>query len=199
MTTRAGAILMAVLLALYVVLVGWRAVQFIATGEPAAVGIGIALIVLPIIAAWALWRELAFGVRSQALMRRLEAEGGLDLGIPVKPSGRPERAARGCRVPRVPRGGRGRARLLARLAAPRPRLRRGRRPPPRARRRAAGDHARARGALSIASSADSTVTCSKRKPSSMSRCGRTFWLDSSSSSAARPSASPSMRSGTVNV
>jgi len=93
MTTKAGAILMAALLVLYVVLVGWRAVQFIATGEPAAVGIGIALIVLPIIAVWALWRELAFGVRSQALVRRLETEGGLDLGIPVKPSGRPERTA----------------------------------------------------------------------------------------------------------
>ena len=93
MTTKAGAILMAVLLAIYVVLVGWRAVQFVATGEPVAVAIGIALIVLPIIAAWALWREISFGVRSQALMRRLEDEGGLDLGIPAKPSGRPERSA----------------------------------------------------------------------------------------------------------
>ena len=92
MTTRAGAILMGVLLAIYLVLVGWRAVQFVATGEPVAVGIGIALIVLPVIAAWALWREIAFGVRSQALMRRLEAEGGLDLDLPVTPSGRPERA-----------------------------------------------------------------------------------------------------------
>ena len=93
MTAKAGAILMAVLLALYLALVGWRAVQFVATGEPVAVGIGVALIVLPTIAAWALWREIAFGVRSQALVRRLEAEGGIDLGIPVKPSGRPERAA----------------------------------------------------------------------------------------------------------
>jgi tetratricopeptide (TPR) repeat protein len=93
MTSKAGAILMAVLLALYVVLVGWRAVQFMATGEPVALGIGIALIVLPIIAAWALWREISFGVRSQALMRRLEDEGGLELDIPVLPSGRPERAA----------------------------------------------------------------------------------------------------------
>ncbi|TYL52266.1 hypothetical protein [Agromyces mariniharenae] len=92
MTTRAGAILMAVLLAIYLVLVGWRAVQFVATGEPVAVGIGIALIVLPVIAAWALWREIAFGVQSQALMRRLEAEDGLDLGIPTTPSGRAERA-----------------------------------------------------------------------------------------------------------
>ena len=93
MTARAGAILMAVLLAIYVVLVGWRAVQFVATGEPVAVAMGIALIVLPIVAAWALWREIMFGVRSQALVRRLETEGGLDLGISAMPSGRPERAA----------------------------------------------------------------------------------------------------------
>jgi len=84
---------MAVLLAIYLVLVGWRAVQFVTTGEPVAVGIGIALIVLPIIAAWALWREIAFGVHSQALMRRLEAEDGLDLGITTTPAGRPDRAS----------------------------------------------------------------------------------------------------------
>lgn len=93
MTAKSGAILIAVLLAVYVVLVGWRAVQFVATGEPIAVVMGIALIVLPIVAAWALWREITFGVRSQALVRRLEAEGALDLGIPLLPSGRPERAA----------------------------------------------------------------------------------------------------------
>jgi hypothetical protein len=93
MTTKAGAFLMAALLALYVALVGWRAVQFVATGEPVAVAIGAALIVLPIIAAWAIWREIAFGVRSQELVRRLEADGGLDLGLPLMPSGRPERAA----------------------------------------------------------------------------------------------------------
>ncbi|WP_448004153.1 hypothetical protein [Agromyces bauzanensis] len=93
MTARAGAILMAVLLALYLALVGWRAVQFVATGEPVAIAMGVALIVLPLIGAWALWREIMFGVRSQALVRRLEAEGGLDLGLPVLPSGRPERAA----------------------------------------------------------------------------------------------------------
>ena len=93
MTTKAGAVVMAALLALYVVLVGWRAVQFVGTGEPVAVVIGIAIIVLPILASWVLWREITFGVRSQALVRRLEAEGGLDLGLPVKPSGRPDRTA----------------------------------------------------------------------------------------------------------
>lgn len=93
MSAKVGAIVMAVLLALYIVLVGWRAVQFLGTGEPIAVAMGVALIVLPLIAAWALWREVMFGVRSQALVRRLEAEDGLDLGIPLSPSGRPERAS----------------------------------------------------------------------------------------------------------
>ncbi|MGR2753819.1 tetratricopeptide repeat protein [Agromyces arachidis] len=90
---RVGAVVMAVLLAVYLVLVGWRAVQFVQTGEPVAVAMGVALILLPLLAAWAIWRELQFGSRSQRLVRRLEEEGGLDLGIPVRPSGRPERAA----------------------------------------------------------------------------------------------------------
>ena len=93
MTAKYSAVLMAALLAIYVALVGWRAVQFVTTGEPVAVVMGIALIVLPLIAAWAIWRELAFGIRSQALVQRLDAEGGLDLGLPLLPSGRPERAA----------------------------------------------------------------------------------------------------------
>lgn len=93
MTAKYSAILMAALLAVYVALVGWRAVQFVATGEPVGIAMGIALIVLPLIAAWAIWRELAFGIRSQGLVQRLDAEGGLDLGLPLLPSGRPERAA----------------------------------------------------------------------------------------------------------
>jgi tetratricopeptide (TPR) repeat protein len=90
---KVGAVLMAVLLAAYLALVGWRAVQFVQTGEPIAVVMGVALIVLPVLAAWAIWRELQFGVRSQRIVRRLEEEGGLDLGMPLRPSGRPERAA----------------------------------------------------------------------------------------------------------
>jgi hypothetical protein len=93
MTAKYSAILMAALLAVYVALVGWRAVQFVATGEPVGIAMGVALIVLPLIAAWAIWRELAFGIRSQGLVQRLDAEGGLDLGLPLLPSGRPERAA----------------------------------------------------------------------------------------------------------
>lgn len=90
---KVGAVVMAVLLALYLALVGWRAVQFVQTGEPVAVVIGVALIVLPVLAAWGLWRELQFGVRSQRLVQQLDAEGALDLGVPLRPSGRADRAA----------------------------------------------------------------------------------------------------------
>lgn len=100
MGTRLGALLMAALLALYLVLVGWRAVQFVATGEPIAVVMGIALIVLPVLGAWGLWRELRFGHRSQRLVQRLGAEGGLELGLETRDSGRPERASADAAFPR---------------------------------------------------------------------------------------------------
>jgi cytochrome c-type biogenesis protein CcmH/NrfG len=84
---------MAALLALYIVLVGWRAVQLVQTGEPVGIAMGVALIVLPLIAAWALGRELWFGVRAEQLARRLEAEGGLpDDIVATTPSGRVTRA-----------------------------------------------------------------------------------------------------------
>ncbi|MET1051975.1 MAG: hypothetical protein ABWX65_04980, partial [Mycetocola sp.] len=67
MTTRIGVAVMAVLLVLYLVLVGDRAVRFVLTGEPVAIAIGLGLVVLPIIGAWALVRELLFGVRAEKL------------------------------------------------------------------------------------------------------------------------------------
>ncbi|MFF2370344.1 hypothetical protein [Agromyces sp. NPDC058110] len=93
MSAKIGAISMVVLLAIYVALVGWRAVQFVGTGEPIAIVMGVALLVLPIIAAWAIWREVSFGVRSQRLVQTLEAEGATDLGIATTPSGRADRAS----------------------------------------------------------------------------------------------------------
>ncbi len=94
MKGRSAAILMAVLLALYIVLIGWRAVQFVMTGQPIAVAIGIALIVLPLIGAWALGRELLFGIRTQRLVGVLDAEGALpEEVLPTRASGRPLRDA----------------------------------------------------------------------------------------------------------
>ena len=89
MTARIGVVVMAALLALYIVLVGQRAWLLVASGDPIGIAMGIALVVLPVIAAWALGRELWFGVRAQQLGRRLEAEGGLPADeVAVRPSGR---------------------------------------------------------------------------------------------------------------
>ena len=89
MTARVGVAVMAALLALYIVLVAQRAWLLVASGDPVGVAMGIGLIVLPIIAAWALGRELWFGVRAQQLGRRLEAEGELPQDeVTLRPSGR---------------------------------------------------------------------------------------------------------------
>ncbi len=94
MKNRFAALLMAVLLAVYIVLVGVRAVQFVLTGVPIAIAIGVVLIILPIVGAWALVREVMFGVRTQQLVERLEREGELPVDdLPKRASGRPVRAA----------------------------------------------------------------------------------------------------------
>lgn len=93
MSVRIGVAVMAALLGLYIVLIGWRAVQLLQTGEPVGIAMGVALIALPLIAVWALGRELWFGVRAEQLARRLEAEGGLpDDVVATTPSGRISRA-----------------------------------------------------------------------------------------------------------
>lgn len=90
----AGAIVTAVLLALYIVLVGWRAVAFVATGIPIGIGIGVALAVVAVIGVVLLVLELRFGFRVTRLAVRLEHEGGAPQDVvPLRPSGRPDRAA----------------------------------------------------------------------------------------------------------
>ena len=92
MSARIGVAVMAVLLALYVVLVGQRAWLLLTSEEPVGIVMGIALVVLPLVAVWAIWREIRFGMRASALAARLETEGGLPAEeLDVRPSGRPER------------------------------------------------------------------------------------------------------------
>ena len=93
MSARVGVAVTAVLLALYIVLVGQRAVLLLGSGDAIGVAMGVALVVLPLIAVWALGRELWFGVRAEQLGRRLEAEGGVpEEDVAVRPSGRIVRA-----------------------------------------------------------------------------------------------------------
>lgn len=89
MSARIGVTVMAVALLIYIVLVAQRAWLLVTSAEPVGIAMGIALVVLPVIAAWALGRELWFGVRAERLGRRLEAEGALPSDdVTVRPSGR---------------------------------------------------------------------------------------------------------------
>jgi cytochrome c-type biogenesis protein CcmH/NrfG len=85
---------MAIILLAYLVLVTQRAVMLVATGQPVGVAMGVALFVLPVVAAWAIGRELLFGARTERLVRVLDAEGGLPVEeLPTRASGRPLRDA----------------------------------------------------------------------------------------------------------
>ncbi|MBV0895236.1 hypothetical protein [Microbacterium sp. NC79] len=94
MSNRIGAAIMAAVLALYIVFVAQRGVIMLSTGEPVAIAMGVALLVLPVIGAWALWREVQFGRHADRLGRVLEAEGALPQeDVAVYPSGRPRKEA----------------------------------------------------------------------------------------------------------
>ena len=94
MSSRIGAAIMAAVLALYIIFVAQRGVIMLSTGDPVAIAMGVALLVLPVIGAWALWRELQFGRHSDRLGRVLEAEGQLpNERVAVHPSGRPRKEA----------------------------------------------------------------------------------------------------------
>ncbi|WP_369700712.1 tetratricopeptide repeat protein [Frigoribacterium sp. MEB024] len=94
MKGRTAALLMALLLLLYVVLVGQRAVLFLSTGEPVAIALGVALLVLPLLGLFALVVELRFGLRTQQIVRQLADEGALPVDdLPRRTSGRYEREA----------------------------------------------------------------------------------------------------------
>lgn len=93
MSTRIGVFVMAGVLALYIALVAQRGWLLLTSGQPVGIAMGAALLLLPVLAAWGLWRELSFGMRAQALGRRLEREGGLPTDeLDVRQSGRPDRA-----------------------------------------------------------------------------------------------------------
>ena len=76
MGSRIGVAVMAVLLVLYIALVGWRAV-LLGSGQALGITMGVALLVMPLIGAWALVRELQFGLAADRLGRTLDAEGGM--------------------------------------------------------------------------------------------------------------------------
>ena len=100
MSTKLGVAVMSALLLLYLVAVAQLAISLIAADDVLAKGMGVALLVLPLIGAWAMAVELAFGLRSQKLADRLNGEGALPADdLPKRSSGRPDRAAADAEFP----------------------------------------------------------------------------------------------------
>lgn len=86
---------MCVALLVYLVLLGRIAVLMIGSGDTAAIGLGAALLILPVIGLWAMIATLRAGFAAQRLAR-LIAEDGLELDVsalPRRPSGRVDREA----------------------------------------------------------------------------------------------------------
>ena len=101
MTARIGAIVMAALLGLYLVFVFQYALLLIGSQNGVANALGISLLVLPIVRAWALVSQIVFVVRGQRLVRRLGEQGGLPVDdLPRLPSGRIDPQAADLEFPR---------------------------------------------------------------------------------------------------
>jgi ABC-type nickel/cobalt efflux system permease component RcnA len=62
-------------------------IQLLASGDAAAVGIGVCAELLVAIGCWFLWKTFRFGRHSGRLARRLEAEGGLPVDELVRDEG----------------------------------------------------------------------------------------------------------------
>ncbi|WP_421083443.1 hypothetical protein [Rothia nasimurium] len=86
--------LVTVALALYLALTAQRGVLIMQEAGLVGMVLGLALIVLPILGAWAMIREIIFGSRTQALGSELAATGELpEDNLPRSASGRIDRAA----------------------------------------------------------------------------------------------------------
>lgn len=86
---------MCLVLIVYFVMLSRAAVVFIGSGKPAAIGLGLALLVFPLIGGWAMVATLRAGLAHQRLAR-LAREQGMELDVtalPHRPSGRIERGA----------------------------------------------------------------------------------------------------------
>jgi hypothetical protein len=87
--------LMCVAMVVYFVLLGRAGVLLVSSGRPAAIGLGLAVFLLPVVGLWAMIATLRAGFAHQRLAR-LARESGMELDVsalPRRPSGRIEREA----------------------------------------------------------------------------------------------------------
>lgn len=86
--------LLSALLVLYIVAVADRGLALVRTGDPVAVALGLAVLVLPALGVWVLVREWRMGVAVQRMADELQQQGRLPVDdLPRSPGGRIDRAA----------------------------------------------------------------------------------------------------------
>ncbi|AGS72177.1 tetratricopeptide repeat protein [Streptomyces collinus] len=82
----------AAVLLFYFVLVGSRGVMLIQSGTVVTVTFGVAVLILPVIGLWFLWKNTQFVRRANQLAAELDAEGGLPVDeLKRTPAGRIDR------------------------------------------------------------------------------------------------------------
>jgi hypothetical protein len=92
-SARSTALLLTAALVLYFVLLTGRAIALLKTGTPVAVGLGVGVLLLPIVGVWVTVATIRFGIQTERLAQRLSAEGLLPdtSTLPRMPSGRVRR------------------------------------------------------------------------------------------------------------
>ncbi len=97
---RIAALVMIGLVAIYLVAVVQYAFVLIGIGEPIPIAMGIALLVIPLIGGWVVFREIVFVTGAERLMRTMRDAGELPADdLPRLPSGRPDAAAADAQFP----------------------------------------------------------------------------------------------------
>lgn len=98
MKARSVAFALVAVLGVYLVLVGWRGVvlvtEGVGSGDWVGVLLGSSVLVFPVIGAGLVWREVRFGMDTQALAAHLASRDELPVDdLPKRPSGRVEKQA----------------------------------------------------------------------------------------------------------
>lgn len=95
MRTRVTVAVLTAALLIYFVLLGQRGIYLLQTGTVVGIGLGIGVLLLPIVGVVLVAFELRFGAATARLARRLAASGELpdDSALARHPSGRVDRAA----------------------------------------------------------------------------------------------------------
>lgn len=97
---KLGVVFVTALLVFWLVVAFQRSILLLADPDPTAKALGAAYLLLPLIGAWALVRELLFGAQTERMAHTLASEGGLPVDdLPRTPAGRIVREAADAQFP----------------------------------------------------------------------------------------------------